>query len=414
MIGLEEVDKKRWLPVAIAATGVLIFLLLIITKTHPKPAKVAERAWNVSVMTAELGNYTPNVVLHGTVETPRDATLKAAVEADVWSTPIREGEPVSKGQLIIQLDPRDAELILRQRIGEVKNLEAQIVADKIRNETDIIALKDEKRLLKLGNVSLKRQIDLREHTSKEAVDKATEEVHRRQLDVTVRERSIREHEHRIAALEAQLLREESLKAQAELDLQRTRILAPFTGRLGKLFVAVGDRVRPGDDLARVYDTSALEVRAEIPSQYLPEVRQALNMAKTLYADTRFDSQTVRLKLHRLASTVAGGRSGVDALFVLVKPNNQLELGRTVTVRLHLPEQKNIVAIPSEALYGLDKVYIIKQQRLVAVPIKRLGSVTQPDGQKKVLIASPKLQSGDQIVTTQLPNAVTGLKVTVVK
>lgn len=401
------------LPLLIVAIAIALFVLMLVSKTMPKAEKAAVRTWAVAVITAAPKTYTPNLVLHGSVESPRHATLRAAVTADVIATPVDEGEHISKGQLFIQLDPSDAKLLLQQRTGEVNAQEAKIAAENTRYQADLKALDHEKKLLVLSQRALSRQLRLKEHTSKAAVDKAREDLNQQQLDLTARDLSVKDHQNRLAELQGQLLRLKALQDQAALDLKRTQIPAPFTGRVAKLTVAVGDRVRPGDELGQIFDLSALEIRALIPSQYLQMIRDALATKQQLTATAEVDGHPIKLKLDRLAATVGHGRSGIDALLQVITGENYLEVGRTVEVLLNLPPQHDAVALPTQALYGLDLIYIVKNQRLQGITVKRVGSFTKPDEKQQVFVKSPNLKAGDQVVITQLPNAINGLKVRVV-
>lgn len=62
------------------------------------------------------------------------------------------------------------------------------------------------------------------------------------------------------------------------------------------------------------------------------------------------------------------------------------------------------------MYGTHRLYRIDdQQRLQAVQVSRLGSISNAD-QTLFLVRSKELAPGDLIVNTQLANAVEGLKV----
>jgi hypothetical protein len=52
------------------------------------------------------------------------------------------------------------------------------------------------------------------------------------------------------------------------------------------------------------------------------------------------------------------------------------------------------------------------QRMRALHMERVGEQRGLDGSARVLVPSPELQPGDQIVITQLPNAMDGLRVRV--
>jgi hypothetical protein len=63
---------------------------------------------------------------------------------------------------------------------------------------------------------------------------------------------------------------------------------------------------------------------------------------------------------------------------------------------------------------LDRIYRLDEGRMTALDVERIGEYRGPDGSVQVLVRSAALRAGDQIVTTQLPNAVNGLKVEVME
>lgn len=84
----------------------------------------------------------------------------------------------------------------------------------------------------------------------------------------------------------------------------------------------------------------------------------------------------------------------------------------LTLRVELPPEENVVALPFEALYGLDHIYRLADGRMAALTVERVGERREVEGQTRVLVRNPELVAGDRVITTQLPNAITGLKVTV--
>jgi hypothetical protein len=64
------------------------------------------------------------------------------------------------------------------------------------------------------------------------------------------------------------------------------------------------------------------------------------------------------------------------------------------------------------MYGLDRIYRLEDGRMTALTVERVGEQRTAAGQTQVLARSPDLQAGDRVITTQLPNAITGLKVEV--
>ena len=177
-------------------------------------------------------------------------------------------------------------------------------------------------------------------------------------------------------------------------------------------VATGDRVQPGGPLIGLYDTTKVEIRAQIPTRHLRQVRDTLAGGEHLRAEAEVDGQVISAELDRLSAEVVRGSGGVDGLFVVAEGNDWLQLGRTIELLLDLPQQANAVAVPLEAVYGTDIVYRLAEDRMHALKVERLGELFTPELGNRLLVRSPELESGDQIIVTQLPNAIDGLRVRV--
>jgi multidrug efflux system membrane fusion protein len=82
----------------------------------------------------------------------------------------------------------------------------------------------------------------------------------RQQAVDQREANLRIEEARLDQQRAQIARLEWRLEQAERDLERTTLLAPFTGVIRSESVEIGRLVSVNDVVATIYDDSALNVR----------------------------------------------------------------------------------------------------------------------------------------------------------
>lgn len=406
--------KRALLPLAVIAVGIISMLLLIRTRPSPEIAKPNERVWLVRAIKANPSENTPNLELYGKVESPRNSILTAAIVADVLEKRADEGDRVKKDQLLIVLDNRDAKLIYDQRLAEVKSLESQINAEMVRYESDKQAYEHEKELVRLSAREVKRRERLFESKTGSALelDNARRTLAQQKLSLTTRERAINDHENRLANLEAQKARAQALADQAKLDIDRSEVRAPFDGKVAKIFVAVGNRVRPGNQLIELFDNKTIEVRAQIPQRYTKNARDAVANKEKITAKAFVNNKTVEMLLDRLATKVELGRSGVDALFTVTKNADLLELGKTINIYVDLLPIANTTPVPTTALYGMNRVYKIVNSRLDGIEVEQLGNIIHPDGSQSILISSPKIKSGDLILTTHIPVAIDGLKVTV--
>jgi len=405
---------KRLLPLAILGVAVLIAVAIVNSKPKAKPVQIKEKAWRVSVQKAEPRTYSPMLTLYGRIESLWSSQLTAGITADVKVVDVLEGDDVTKGQVLLKLDDRDARLMLAQREAELAEVAAKIDAEKTRYQADTESLQREQRLSELSQAELKRITDLIEKklASHSAVDSARQEVQRKALTVRAREQSIQSHNARLAELKAKLHRAEALRDQARLDLERTRVVSPFNGRIAKVLVSPGKRVRSGDALIQLYDTSAMVVRAQLPSRYVGEVRKAQNQGKVMKIKGSVDGDRLQATLLRIAGEANNSSGGIEALFA-ISDGNQFQQGRFVRIDLSLPARDGLIALSPEAVYGADRIYLVDaDKRIHPKRVQRIGEIRDRQQRSKVLIAASGIKPGDTIVTTQLPNAIEGLLVEV--
>lgn len=399
-------------PIIILLASLGIFTSLLQSKPTKPAADRQETVWRVSVTQVNPSQRQPILPLYGRIETPRSSKLRAAITADVQEVKVKEGDFVRRGQQLVQLDAREATLELEQRQADLKEIEALIASEKVRHQRNLKALEHEKALLKLSQQAVERAktLEQRKLTPRAVLDEAQQAAERQALELNTRLLAIDDHQARLAQLKAQQLRAQALLAQAKLDLERARILSPYTGRIASVAIAAGDRVQAGNELLEIYDTDALEVRAQIPSGYVGQIRRALAQNEQLRANGKVDGNTLTFLLDRLAGRVERGSGGVDALLRLEEPGHALPLGNFVELQLQLLPVENAVALPFEAIYGLNRVYKLVAGRMLAVAVERIGEYQDKEGRTRVLVKSPQLQQNDWVITTQLPNAMEGLRV----
>lgn len=404
----------RWLlPLLVLAVALAGFAYLQATREPLPPVRAEERAWLVQVVPVTLRSRSPQLLLYGQVSDRGLATLSAAVAGDVRSVPALEGEQVRRGDSLVELDPAELGLELTQREAELADVRAQIASENTRHAADLEAIAVERRLLDLARREATRIDDLvrRNLASATQRDQARAELERGELAVVARQQAVDDHAARLAMLESRMAKARAARDRAALDLQRTRFEAPFDARVVAVPVTVGDRVTPGSPVVELVDQSRLEVRALVPSAHLAEVRAALDAGGPLPATAQVDGTAVALELRALAARAAEASGGVDALFRVAADSGALAVGRVVTVIVDLPAVDQVAELPYEALYGLDRVYRIDDdQRMSPVAVRLVGERYAGPGARRILVTAPELRDGDQVVSTQLPNAVTGLRV----
>jgi len=396
--------------------AVAVFMSLKASKPQLPPKAITERSWSVSAVAVKPSAISPQIELYAEVENPRLVTLKASIAADVERVTAREGAAIKEGELLIQLDTRDVDLQIAQQEAQIASLNAQLKAENLRFKTDQQALTIEREMIAIAERSRERQQNLsgKNLTSVEQLDNAEMNLQQRQLNIISREQSIADHPNRVAQLKASIAQSQAQLDKSWLDRERASVRAPFDGRVTNVSVAVGDRLRANDALANVYPYTDLEVRAQLPANTLRLIKRNQNELSDITAVAIIDGQSLNLVLDRISAEVSTGSTGVDGLFRFSSSDYLPEPGRTLSLDLELPSVNNVVALPPVSLYGTNTVYRIEDSRLQILSVDHIGNRTGPEGQRSIIVSSPLLNEGDQIITTQLPNAVSGMLVEVIE
>lgn len=400
---------RRLIPILILAVGIGGFVLLKMTRPEPAEVSATERVWRVEVQQLDPGTHTPVLPLYGEVLAPEQLTVTATLAGRIGERPVKEGQRVRKGDLLVALDDADIRPALAQAEAQVVDLQAQIRSEQVRHRNDQRALASERAILDNARRQLERARSLadRNLASREAQETAIDAVARAELTVTSRQRVIDEHPARLDSLEAKLAQAEANLDATRRDAARAQMVAPFDGIVTGIQVARGDQVSRGAPLLSLYPVDGLELRARVPNVFRGELLNALEREETLTATST--DQVHRFRLVRFAGTSAP--SGTEVILRLVGEPGGLRPGALVPVTLERAPRSNTVAIPFSALYGANSIYLLNaDSRMEMVQVERIGEARGSDGERRLLVSADHLGAGARMITTHLPNALSGLKV----
>ncbi|MFT6464820.1 efflux RND transporter periplasmic adaptor subunit [Halopseudomonas sp.] len=402
--------RKRLIPVLIIMLGIAGFVALKATRDVPDPVSPQERSWRVEVMEIQPEALQPSLTLYGQLESPRRFTVVAPMAGRIGELPVRDGQQVEQGSLLVALDEDDILPRVKQAEADLADAQAQLLSEQLNHRNDQQALALEKRILANAETSFKRTEQLvgRELVSRAELDNAQDIVERAALTVATRRRSIDSHESRLAALQARAERAEAALESMQRDAERSRFMAPFAGVVGSVQVAEGDQVNANAALLDFYPVEGMELRASLPQIHGPEFIRALAAGQQLVAHTLETRSPLSMTLQRIAGQADA--SGVEALFTLDQPVAGLRVGNLLAISVPKPASENSVALPYSALYGNNTVYALVDGRMSRIEVERVGETRQEGGQRWILVQSEELKAGMRIITTHLPNALQGLRV----
>ena len=150
-----------------------------------------------------------------------------------------------------------------------------------------------------------------------------------------------------------------------------------------------------------------------------------------------------LSRHRLSAQVGSGRGGVDAFFRAGDGDGDGDgdgagagglpvPGATMEIHLRLPPLDNVVLLSPDSLYGNARIYLVRDDKLQAKTVRRLGRIEAGAGdgagdgnhagagdnagagagrgEMLLIVAGDDFQVGDLILDSRLPQAINGLQV----
>ncbi len=318
-------------------------------KAGPAPAGVVVEATRVSVvkLPQALGAV-------GSLRSDETVIVRPEVAGRVSQIQFREGERVTKGQVLVKLDDSVQQ-------ADLDRARANLTLSKTKHE---------------------RSIDLRNKgfISSQALEEA-------------------ENNWKVAQADSELMSARSSK---------TAIRAPFAGTIGLRLISVGDYVKEGQDMVNLESLDPLKVDFRVPELAMSLVKDGQTLQVTLDAlpDKAYDGKVIAIN----PLIDANGRSIVIRAQV---PNRdgRLRPGMFARVRLFTSGEKDTLVVPEESLFpvGEDKfVYKVVDGKATRQKIdigqRREGKVEVVNG----------LTPEDMVVTAGIIKLREGVAVTIAK
>jgi len=225
---------KKILPILVVGEVLLVVTALMFSK--PKAGKRGantESKISVEVLDIQLSNITPQILSYGLVEPLTRTSLVAQVSGRVESISerFRDGGFFRKGELLLQIDATDYEIDVDIAQGSLAEAE-QGLAEELAQ-----------------------------------VEQAKADWNRLGSSASINPLVLREPQLRAA--QANVRSAKALLRQAEVNLARASIRAPFDGRVLSNSIDLGQVAATNTVLGEIYATDAVEVRLPIKNADLP-------------------------------------------------------------------------------------------------------------------------------------------------
>ena len=387
--------KKLLLPVILIIITAAIIFFIRENPPQSKRGKIS-KAPQMTVETTTLTpqNYQVIVQSFGTVKPRTQSVLFAQVSGQInkVSKQFRAGGFFEQGDILIQLDDRDHR-------AEVKIAQASLMSAQQSLQEESARVKQAKAdWERLGNGKAPNALVLRQP--------------------------------QYEAAKAQVLSSEALLDKVKLSLERTKIVAPYAGRVLKKHVDIGQVISNNTQLADIFAVDYVEIRLPIKNKDLPlmklpeEYRNAHKhseaddnessmISNVVFSSDLMGKQVWQGKIVRTESAIDEVSQQLYVVAQIIRPYDseynqgaQIKMGQYVTANITGREVENALVIPSSAIYQGSYVYIVQDSLLMRKEI-RLGWQNGTES-----IVTQGLNVGDELVLTSLGQVNSGTPVAI--
>lgn len=286
------------------------------------------------------------------------AAISAETGGPVVERPVEEGDAVEKGDLLLRLDDREAQIALQEARAQLLKAQAQYAVEA---EPLPSAVPDTSALAAARAAYDEAQ---RAFAEGEAPRAAVQEARRRYRAARVAAGLEREA---VQAAQTGLMAAEQAVARARLTVERTRVTAPFAGRVANLQAQTGQRVAPGETVATLLQDRRLKVEVDVlESDVVRLQRGATAQVHVPALGTAGDPEA------QLEGTIWAINPQVDAetgtarvTVAVPNPGRRLVAGLYATVQLETGRLAERLVVPSDAVLvrqGRDLVFVVEEGR----------------------------------------------------
>jgi HlyD family secretion protein len=313
----------------IAAGAVVVVGVIVGASVLSQPKEKGEEVYMAKAATKDLTSF---VSATGRIEARTKVNVQSSVIGEIRELPVKEGDVVKKGDLLVQIDP------VRYRT-EVDRLQSALRMQRIAIEQAEVSLTNSERRYK-RNKSLRGDSGL---VSEEAFELSELDFNSRTIDL----RSLKE----------QAEQGEASLARARDDLSKTTIRAPMDGTVTKLnaekgeITLTGTMNNPGTVIMIVSDMGEILATVDVDETRVTQVK--LGQTARVVVDAVGETKPYTGKVVEIAGS-AVQRTGQQTQVFEVKiqldtVDAQLRPGMTAKARVETSRLDHAIAIPIQAV-----------------------------------------------------------------
>lgn len=298
----------------------LYFMLALMVLPTVPPLFAQERPAAVVTETVEERALAETLPVFGQVVASRDSAVASRTAGIVDEVAVLVGDRVAEGATLAVLDTELAQIELEQALADIAEARAGIA---------------------VAEAQLGRAEDARDRV--EGL-RNTASFSSARFDDAMSDLAAATGE--LNQARARLLNAEAAEQRARYTLDRAQITAPFEGVVLSVAADPGQFISVGDPIARIIDINALEIEAQVPSQFAPAIPPGVTVKGVSEAGQQLDLQIRAILPTESVSTRTRPvrlSGDLDAL------GATLAVGQSITLQVPVSAPRAALAVPKDAL-----------------------------------------------------------------
>jgi HlyD family secretion protein len=291
----------------------------------------------------------------GKIQPKRLVKISAETPGRVVNLAVNEGDRVHIGQFLLQIDPKSLQRRVEGNSASLQAAEASI--EQLRQSIETARAQ-----LLQAQQNLTRQQDLwkQQLTTREALEKA-------QNDVKVAESSVQEREKQIRPQESRINQEKATLESARYDLSKVRMESPIEGIVTRRNVQEGETAvigtmnNAGTVLLELADMGVIQAEVEVDETNLPHVQigQPAKITIDAIPDKSFKGHVTEIgnsPIQAANQTPGTQATNFKVVVILDEPVPSVRPGFTCTADITTATRKDVTSVPIPAVAVRELIY----------------------------------------------------------
>ena len=363
--------KKKIVAIAVLVSSLIAFSSCGKRQDTAVNEPAAPELTNVAVTKVTRSSVADYYEATGTVKAKTTTQISANLMGRIVSFPVNEGDTVSKGQRLIEIDNRDAQAQLQKAQAGLQEAQASLIEIDRSADAAKEGVKAAESNRQLAEVTFGRYKELynRRSASGQEFDEAQSKFKTAAAELERARANVTAILSKKAQVNARIDQAKADIANSKVYAGYSRIVAPVSGIVVKKFAESGAMTSPGVPLLVIEDNS----------QYRLEVAVEESNSKLIHIGNRVNVSIDALGQGEFSATVAEIMPSADAA------------SRSYTVKIDLPANASL----KSGLYGLAR-FPVAQKEAIAIPQSAIVQRGQLSG---VYVVGPDGIAQFRIVTT---------------